>query len=76
MLTIILYISVKFVKVRFPVSYGYLNTIRAYCENKQLSVHVSKIEAFSNEAVQNAFSEIMSRRTVGKIALQFTPSTK
>lgn len=54
--------------VRFPQSSEYLKLLASYCENGSLAVFTQEYP-FTTTGVQQAFVDIMSRRTVGKLCI-------
>ncbi|CAF3293166.1 unnamed protein product [Rotaria socialis] len=56
--------------VRFPDSAKRLNSLRRFCEAKQIKVKIANCVPFTEEGVQEAFRLQMNRRVVGKIVIK------
>mmetsp|Transcript_11853 Transcript_11853/g.19541 ORF Transcript_11853/g.19541 Transcript_11853/m.19541 type:complete len:413 (+) Transcript_11853:39-1277(+) len=61
--------------VRFPNSAHYLETLREYCEQGRLKVFVSEIMPFTLQGVQSSFQKVLTRRVVGKLAIDVMGET-
>jgi NADPH:quinone reductase-like Zn-dependent oxidoreductase len=55
--------------VRFSLSSEHLKKLAKYCESGDLSVFVAESFPFTTKGVQQAYTHIMSRRTVGKLCI-------